>query len=107
MEELKDGCDMSLKLKGAVTYKPQCFSQASSSPIREEVSHHYMGTLTVFISSESLETAVTHAGVQHRASQQRSIYHTMGNLASGRFHQDKGQLKEQHYCSLFSTLHRS
>lgn len=68
---------MSLKLKGAVTYKRRCFSQASSSPIREEVSHHYMGALTAFISSKSLETAVTHAGVQHRTSQQRRTYHTM------------------------------
>ena len=42
MEELKDGCNMSLKLKGAVTYKRRCFSQASSSPIRTEVSHHYV-----------------------------------------------------------------
>lgn len=43
LEELKDGCDMSLKLKGAVTYKRWSFSQACSSPIQGEVSHHYLG----------------------------------------------------------------
>lgn len=37
LEELKDGCDVSLKLKGAVTYKRWCCSQASSSPSWEEV----------------------------------------------------------------------
>lgn len=34
LEELKDGCDMSLKLKGAVTYKWRCFSLSSSNPGR-------------------------------------------------------------------------
>lgn len=104
LEEPKDGCDMSLKLKGAVTYKLRSFSQACSSPIQEEASDHYLrGTDRAHQQPES----VSQGGILHLPSQHRSIHHTPGHCAAGRCHQSKGQLKEQHSCVIFSTLYRS